>query len=89
MADSTESLHVVIMAGGVGTRLWPISRRSRPKQFQPLLSNRTMLVDTYERGFEAAELANKMALGQITPTMALKKLPFWPVTQKQVMADHQ
>jgi mannose-1-phosphate guanylyltransferase len=42
-------LHVVIMAGGVGTRLWPISRRSRPKQFQPLLSDRTMLLDTYQR----------------------------------------
>ncbi len=43
------TIYVVIMAGGIGTRLWPISRRSRPKQFQPLLSQRTMLVDTYER----------------------------------------
>jgi mannose-1-phosphate guanylyltransferase len=42
-------MHVVIMAGGIGSRLWPISRRSRPKQFQPLLSDRSMLVDTYER----------------------------------------
>jgi len=48
MADA-GTMHVVIMAGGVGTRLWPVSRRSRPKQFQPLLSERTMLVDTYER----------------------------------------
>ena len=46
---SEESMHVIIMAGGVGTRLWPVSRRSRPKQFQRLLSERTMLVDTYER----------------------------------------
>ena len=44
-----DRIHVVIMAGGVGTRLWPISRRDRPKQFQPLLSNRPMLLDTYER----------------------------------------
>ncbi len=44
-----QDMHVIIMGGGVGTRLWPISRRSRPKQFQPLLSKRTMLVDTYER----------------------------------------
>lgn len=46
---SKPNLHVVIMAGGVGSRLWPISRRSRPKQFQPLLSEHTMLADTYER----------------------------------------
>jgi mannose-1-phosphate guanylyltransferase len=42
-------IHVVIMAGGIGTRLWPVSRRERPKQFQPLLSGRTMIEDTYLR----------------------------------------
>lgn len=47
--SSNGKLHVVIMAGGIGARLWPISRRSRPKQFQPLLSERTLLLDTYER----------------------------------------
>ncbi len=47
--EGEGQLHVVIMAGGVGTRLWPISRRSRPKQFQPILSERSMLVDTYQR----------------------------------------
>ena len=45
----SNDLHVVILAGGVGTRLWPVSRRRRPKQFQPLLSSHSMLVDTYER----------------------------------------
>ena len=43
------SLHVVILAGGIGARLWPISRRSRPKQFQPLLSQRTLLEETHLR----------------------------------------
>jgi len=47
--SSNSQLHVVIMAGGIGTRLWPISRRVRPKQFQPLLSEQTMLEDTYLR----------------------------------------
>jgi len=46
---SQEDMHVIILAGGIGSRLWPISRRSRPKQFQPLLSDRTMLVETYQR----------------------------------------
>jgi len=41
-------------------------------------------IDLYERGYEAAELAHKIAIGRIIPTMALKKLPFWPITQKQV-----
>src|SRR3954470_20178969 len=35
-----ESLLIpVVMCGGVGTRLWPVSRESMPKQFIPLLGN--------------------------------------------------
>jgi len=47
--QTNGSLHVVILAGGAGTRLWPISRRSQPKQFQALLSDRTMIQETYAR----------------------------------------
>lgn len=42
-------MHVVVLAGGAGTRLWPISRRSRPKQFHPLVSGQTLLQETYAR----------------------------------------
>lgn len=36
----------VILCGGSGTRLWPLSRRQYPKQFLPLVSARSMLQDT-------------------------------------------
>ncbi|SEH30227.1 mannose-1-phosphate guanylyltransferase/mannose-6-phosphate isomerase [Magnetospirillum fulvum] len=36
----------VILSGGVGSRLWPISRVSRPKQLLPLCSDHSMLVET-------------------------------------------
>ena len=39
----------VIMAGGVGSRLWPLSRRLFPKQFQPLAGDRPMLLETLQR----------------------------------------
>lgn len=39
----------VIMAGGKGTRLWPISRKDKPKQFQCLISDKTMLQETFLR----------------------------------------
>ena len=39
----------VIMAGGSGTRLWPMSRSLYPKQFLPLLSDKTMLQETCAR----------------------------------------
>ncbi len=37
------------MAGGTGTRLWPLSRINKPKQFQKLVSDQTMLQDTLAR----------------------------------------
>lgn len=40
---------IVIMAGGSGTRLWPLSRTNNPKQFQALVSERTLLEETYLR----------------------------------------
>jgi mannose-1-phosphate guanylyltransferase len=39
----------VIMAGGSGTRFWPLSRRRRPKQLLPLLDGRSLLAATVER----------------------------------------
>lgn len=39
----------VIMAGGRGTRFWPLSRRARPKQLLALASQRSLLRDTYLR----------------------------------------
>lgn len=39
----------VIMAGGTGSRLWPLSRQLRPKQFLPLAGNQSMLQSTLSR----------------------------------------
>src|SRR5580704_10211220 len=39
----------VIMAGGSGTRLWPLSRINRPKQLLPVVHGRTLLRLSYER----------------------------------------
>ena len=35
----------VIMAGGMGTRLWPLSRAEKPKQFLPLVTEQPMIAD--------------------------------------------
>ena len=39
----------VILCGGSGTRLWPLSRKSYPKQFVPLIGNKSLLRLTAER----------------------------------------
>lgn len=41
--------YAIIMAGGSGTRFWPVSRKSNPKQFQKIGSSDTLLNDTIHR----------------------------------------
>lgn len=42
-------MKLVILAGGSGTRLWPVSRKDSPKQVRSILGNQTLLENTYER----------------------------------------
>ena len=46
-------IHPVILSGGSGTRLWPMSRAAFPKQLQPLLSTRSLLQDSVARVLQA------------------------------------
>jgi mannose-1-phosphate guanylyltransferase len=44
-----KHFYAVIMAGGSGSRLWPMSRQASPKQFQKLVGDKTLIQETYER----------------------------------------
>ena len=46
MTDILDHTYAVIMAGGGGTRLWPLSRRNKPKQMLPLLEEHHSLFQT-------------------------------------------
>lgn len=39
----------LILAGGVGSRLWPLSTKEKPKQFQSFIGEKTLLQQAYER----------------------------------------
>ena len=59
-------MYAVILAGGGGTRLWPLSRPERPKPFLPLLGGETLLRRTAERvrllvGWEGIYVVGDMA----------------------------
>src|SRR5687768_16399419 len=51
------NLRVVLLSGGSGTRLWPLSREAYPKQFLPLVGDDTMLQATWLRVAELADAA--------------------------------
>lgn len=52
------SLYPVILSGGSGSRLWPLSREHYPKPLLPLVSSQTLLQDTACRLDEIDDLAD-------------------------------
>lgn len=44
-----DNFYIVLMAGGSGTRLWPVSRAHLPKQFHAFSSKKSLLQETYDR----------------------------------------
>jgi mannose-1-phosphate guanylyltransferase/mannose-6-phosphate isomerase len=42
-------MRILLLAGGGGTRLWPLSTAARPKQVLPLVGSRSLLADTFDR----------------------------------------
>ena len=42
-------MYAVIMASGQGSRLWPLSRAEKPKQFHAIIGKKTLIQETFER----------------------------------------
>ncbi|WP_129747949.1 mannose-1-phosphate guanylyltransferase [Flavobacterium anhuiense] len=61
--SSNKSITHVILTGGVGSRLWPLSRKSRPKQYLEIFDGKSLFEMTVERN---SHLANKvMVVGNV------------------------
>jgi mannose-1-phosphate guanylyltransferase len=48
-------MRILLLAGGAGTRLWPLSTEDRPKQFLPILSDESLIAEVYARVRPLAE----------------------------------
>ncbi|RJQ34865.1 hypothetical protein C4566_01475 [Candidatus Parcubacteria bacterium] len=72
-------IYPLILAGGTGTRLWPVSTKHRPKQFKALLGDSTLLQSTYNRiltGFDKKNIhiiAGSAMSGQIRQQVPIAK----------------
>ncbi|MBI5601361.1 MAG: mannose-1-phosphate guanylyltransferase [Gemmatimonadetes bacterium] len=65
---------VVILAGGVGSRFWPLSTPERPKQFLPLLSHQPMLRDTLDRLAPVASADRTLVLTNAELAMGVRAI---------------
>ncbi|MDD5594659.1 MAG: sugar phosphate nucleotidyltransferase [Candidatus Omnitrophica bacterium] len=82
--------HVIVLSGGSGTRFWPLSRKSQPKQFLNLCSDQPMIEQTIQRVRKLTEIkniyiaANKVHEKNIRSCMARLKIP-----QKNIFFEPQ
>lgn len=75
-------LHAVIMAGGSGTRFWPVSTRKMPKQLLKLYGDRTMIQSTVDRLGDLVDSRNVLVVtNRILVDETRKQLPEVPVDQ--------
>lgn len=72
-----ENLYAVIMAGGVGSRFWPVSTEEKPKQFHDMLGTGfSLLQHTYKRLLKNVPSANiYISTNQKYSAAVLKQLP--------------
>jgi mannose-1-phosphate guanylyltransferase len=63
----------VVLAGGVGSRFWPVSTPERPKQLLPLVSDEPLLLDTLSRLRELAPAERTLILTNASLAGAIRK----------------
>ncbi|NBX50734.1 hypothetical protein EBT25_12540 [bacterium] len=79
-------MRVVILAGGVGTRLWPMSRSTKPKQFFDVLSDQPLLRDTFDRVARVYPLEDIFV--SVSPTFAEHVRGVLPeLSEKQIIIE--
>ena len=66
--------YAVIIAGGIGTRFWPLSREQRPKQFLPIISDKTMIEETIQRISHLLSYSRIYTIANQKQTLTLKEL---------------
>ncbi|QBR13619.1 mannose-1-phosphate guanylyltransferase [Sphingobacterium sp. CZ-2] len=73
----------VILSGGVGSRLWPLSRKSRPKQYLPIFEGKTLFELTIDRNIE---VSSKVILVGSSSNKALAE-PFLKKVEHDIIAE--
>lgn len=77
--DNQKPMKAVIFAGGVGTRMWPMSRKKSPKQFEPIMEGKSTLQLAVERlrpEFDWSDIY--ISTGQQYIALVKKQLPDIP-----------
>jgi mannose-1-phosphate guanylyltransferase len=82
-----KNYYALIMAGGVGSRFWPISRTAHPKQFKDILgTGKTLIQQTYERFLKIVPKENIFILtNEIYSDLVMEQVP--GINRDQILCE--
>jgi mannose-1-phosphate guanylyltransferase len=85
--DMNKNYYAIIMAGGIGSRFWPISRTSHPKQFIDILgTGKTLIQHTYDRFLKICPKENiYVVTNEIYTDLVKTQLP--AMTDAQILTE--
>ena len=85
--SNNQEVYAVIMAGGVGTRFWPKSRTSKPKQFLDILGTGKSLIQmTYNRLVKSVPSSNILVVtNELYSEVVAKHLP--ELSSENILAE--
>lgn len=81
------NLQAVLLSGGSGTRLWPLSREAYPKQFLPLASSQTLLQDTWQRVAPLVDAAPIVVANEAHRFLAAEQLRLMGVSHASIVLE--
>src|ERR1019366_8451342 len=76
-----------VLSGGSGTRLWPVSRESFPKQLWPLMSERSLLQDTVLRARGPEFAAPIVGCNEALRSLIAEQLREVDITNARIMLE--
>jgi mannose-1-phosphate guanylyltransferase/mannose-1-phosphate guanylyltransferase/mannose-6-phosphate isomerase len=82
-------IHPVILCGGSGTRLWPVSRKAFPKQFAPLIGDQSLYQMTLKRFADDAFTAPLIVTGEDFRFLATEQAAAVGVDDARVVIEPQ
>jgi mannose-1-phosphate guanylyltransferase / mannose-6-phosphate isomerase len=80
-------IHPVLLCGGSGTRLWPLSRKSHPKQFVQLLGDESLFQSSARRLAGASFAAPSVVTGSDFRFMVIEQLAAFEIAPRQILIE--
>jgi mannose-1-phosphate guanylyltransferase len=87
--EKASNHYILIMCGGSGPRLWPLSRSPRPKQFLELFSSRSLIQETVDRFSSFIPLQNIYIISHQKYIDRLKKVLKSTIPSRNYLAEPQ